>query len=291
MNMTCISPNCGSTIRVLFKLEKFDVHHCEKCGLLYRQPLPTEQELHEMYEDSNYLNSVYFSGQNQNASVKERPEIAIYQEGLAWLDNNLKHEKVRLLDVGCGTGFFLSMAKKRGWEVEGVEISNEHAKLAQEQFNVSVQNSNFIDVDFKPASYDAITMWDLLEHLEDPWASLKKARSLLKPGGVLVVFTINSASLFNRVAGLSYRMTGGMVRKAVELLYDKRHNFYFTQKSLDKVLVNEGFEIQNRIHHRAHLDRWLSEPAPRLMLIAADTIDHLSVLVGLQYRQLVFCRS
>jgi 2-polyprenyl-3-methyl-5-hydroxy-6-metoxy-1,4-benzoquinol methylase len=134
-----------------------------------------------------------------------------------------------------------------------------------------------------------ITMGDVLEHTTEPGPVLDRARELLAPGGVLVVFTIDAASLFNAVADFAWRSTFGRLTRPLELLYDKRHNHYFTGRTLRTLLTRHGFRVEKAATHRAHLGRWLSEPASPLVLAGAEVIDLLSVPLRRPYRQLLYC--
>jgi len=290
-SLQCVFPGCGAPAEIQYRLSAFDVVSCSRCGLKFRQPFPTAEEIAQMYNDPVYLASSYFSGQGPDATIKAHPEISIYRQGLDWLNacSTAQSKQHRLLDVGCGTGFFLDCAKRDGWDVEGVEISRKHAEKAQREFQVPVHCADFSALFLEPASFDAITLWDLLEHAKEPWKVLEQARRLLRQNGKLVVFTINSASLFNELAHLGYRLAPGGLRRAMELLYDKRHNYYFDERSLKAQLERSGFAIEAHLYHRAHLKRWLAEPAPGWVLGLSECVDWLSVPLNMQYRQLLFC--
>ena len=256
--------------------------------MLYRQPFPTEEEVREMYEDEGYLASAYFKTQRDAAKRAEGPEVPIYRQGLDGLEAVCQRKR-RLLDVGSGTGLFLTLARERGWDVEGIEISSAHAEFARRQHGLEVQCGDFATVAPAHAPFDAITLWDVLEHVPRPWGTLARARELLKPEGVLVIFTINSASLFNKLAHVAYLATGGRLVRPIELLCDRRHDFYFTQPSLESLVRAAGLSIHSRTHHRAHLARWLSEPAPWWIRAGSEVIDVASVPLRLHYRQLLLC--
>src|SRR5205807_2163563 len=121
--------------------------------------------------------------------------------------------------------------------------------------------------------FDVITMWDFLEHVLDPESVLAKVRRLLVPGGVLLVFTIDSTSLLNRVGGFLYHASRRRAVRILELLYDFRHNYYFTKPALAALLERSGFRIERWRAHRAHLGRWLAEPAPWYLFAGGLVLD------------------
>ncbi len=289
-----MTPACGGTLERRYHLGAFDVVDCARCRLRYRQPFPTPEETRALYDDPAYVHSEYFAGP-PDADAAPRPEISIYHEGLDGLEARLGRapRDASLLDVGAGSGMFLTLAQQRGWRVEGVEMSQEHAARASADLGVPVHCADFEDAELRLAGapYDAITLWDLLEHVRDPDATLERARHLLAPDGHLLIFTIDAGSLFNALADLGYRLTAGRLARPIELLYDARHNYYFTERTLGALIARGGFRVVERHPHRAHLGRWLVEPAPRWVLAGAELVDLASVPLRRQYRQLVFCQK
>lgn len=279
---------CGSRAVTLHcRLPRFSVYRCGECTLRFRHPLPDAMELRAMYEDERYHESVYF--ENARAGYDDRaPEIRIYRRALADLGACVRPGA--LLDVGCATGVFLDLARAAGWQARGVELSSRHAAYARTAFGLDVWEGDFLEAPFALASFAAITMWDFLEHVLDPRAVLLHARRLLAPGGVLLVFTIDSASLFNRLGDLLLDVRRGRVPRALELLYDARHNYYFTGASLAGLLDGAGFRVERWRTDRAYLGRWLAEPAPWYLVAGGYVVDLLSLLVRLPYRRSALCR-
>jgi len=282
-NAPAACPLCdGTAIALHCRLTRFDVYRCGTCTLRFRHPLPDAAELHAMYEDERYHESVYF--ENARAGYRESsPEIRIYRRALA--DLAALTPPGRLLDVGCATGVFLDLARAAGWRVNGVELSARHAAYARETFGLDVFEGDFLDAPYPAASFDAITMWDFLEHVLDPRTVLARARALLKPGGILLVFTIDTASLFNRLGDVAQRLSGGRATRVLELLYDARHNYYFTGESLRRLLDRSGFRLERWRADRAYLGRWLAEPAPAYLVLGGYLVDLASMPLRLPYRR------
>jgi SAM-dependent methyltransferase len=274
---------CGSArIRRRYRLRPFDVFVCDDCTAQFRHPLPSADELRAMYEDPRYHASQYF-----DAPSARSPEMRIFRRGLADLGALVRPG--RLLDVGCARGTFLALAREAGWQAEGVELSHGHAEQARAR-GLTVHEGDFATIPLAPGSYAAITMWDVLEHVTDPAAVLAHARDLLAPGGVLLVFTIDSTSLFNRAGDALFRLSGHRAVRQLELLYDARHNCYFTPTSLTRLLGASGFTIVHRRSDRAYLGRWVSEPAPWYLMAGGFVVDLASALVGRPYRRTFYCR-
>jgi 2-polyprenyl-3-methyl-5-hydroxy-6-metoxy-1,4-benzoquinol methylase len=138
----------------------------------------------------------------------------------------------RLLDVGCAAGFFLDEARRRGWAVEGVELAAAMAEHARDRLGLPVRTGSFADVELEPAAFDAVTMWDYVEHSVDPAGDLRRAATLLRPGGLLAVSTGDAASLAARCFGSRWH-----------LLTPRHHNFFFTRSSLERAFRDAGFEV------------------------------------------------
>ena len=110
----------------------------------------------------------------------------------------------RLIEVGCGAGFFLKAAERAGWQVEGIELSAEASRFAIERLELPIRRERAEDAPIGPASFDAAAMFDVIEHLFDPRAVLAAIARALAPGGTLVISTpnIDSASRYLLGVGL-----------------------------------------------------------------------------------------
>ncbi len=284
----CSERLCTGQAEVLYRLPNFDVLKCQECGIVFRNPFPDDDELQRIYEDPAYHASAYFSG---DPSGKVGPEEAIQQSALDRVRDLLAVSgQPRLLDVGCGSGRFLARAHASGFDVTGIEFSQALADRVRAELNIDVIHGEFTRVAIDRGPFDVVSMWDLLEHTLDPVAALMRGRTLLARGGVLLILTIDCSSLFNTLAHALWRATRGTWTRPLELLYDRRHNYYLDQPTLDHLLSATGFEITERRAHRAHLRRWLSDPPGAAIGMAGEFIDAISAVTGRLYRQLLLCR-
>ena len=106
-----------------------------------------------------------------------------------------------LLDVGCGPGFLLSVARERGWRVRGVDVNGWAVAHARDELGLDVSQGTIADAGIDDASLDAVTMMDLIEHVADPGAVLAEAARVTRPGGALAILTPDAGAPVSRVLG------------------------------------------------------------------------------------------
>lgn len=141
-----------------------------------------------------------------------------------------------LLDAGAGRGRFVASALAAGYRAHGVEPSRRGA-LAAEAAGVPVERASIEAAAVKPGSFDAVTLWHVLEHLDDPGAALRQIAGWLRPGGILLVGVPNLASAQARLSGESW------------FHFDvPRHRTHFTPAGLDAVLRTNGFDPAGTHH-------------------------------------------
>lgn len=114
-------------------------------------------------------------------------------------------DRGKLLDLGCGDGRFLALMRDAGWEVKGIEPDPTAARIAQQEFGVSVTVGALEDAGLPDEAFDAVTLSHVIEHVHDPVALLSECRRVLKPGGSVVIVTPNIRSLGHQKFGSSWR--------------------------------------------------------------------------------------
>lgn len=137
----------------------------------------------------------------------------------------------RLCDLGCGDGQFLELARDHGWDVSGIEMNPAAAKRAEERGAVVYEGLVEETSDVPAGTFDLVTAWDSVEHTPDPVAFLQAARSLLRPGGLLALTTLNVNSAVARL----YRDGWSM--------YVEDHFTYWSRQSLAATLGTAGFSV------------------------------------------------
>jgi SAM-dependent methyltransferase len=153
---------------------------CRGCGLVYLTPRPPAEVLRALYAD-------YHARDGGSEAGWERLMRAVFRESAERLCREAPAGgRRRLLDVGCGYGSFLPVMEARGWDVEGLDVSPAVVATAVRRGR-RVRLATLDQLDAAPGSYDAITMFYVLEHLPDPLRTLERARELLTPGGILLL--------------------------------------------------------------------------------------------------------
>jgi len=207
----------------------FNLVKCRECNQLYLNPRPTVKSI-KFYYPSNYESFINYSIDNLGLIKKISIKYGLHKR-CRLVSTYQSHG--RLLDVGCGTGQFLDAMRKRpGWSVVGIDISPVAIRVAREELKLDVHLGTLESVSFPEASFDVVTMWDVLEHLHDPVRALVVIGRILKPNGVLIIRT---PSLDSWDAALFGRSWAG--------LDPPRHLVVFSRSTLVQVLQQASFEV------------------------------------------------
>ena len=149
----------------------WDLGRCDDCGHIFADPCPTPAFIASLYgalEDPLYEEEA--GGRAMN-----------FRRVLARLER-LRPEKGRLFDVGAATGILMNLARERGWEVDGVEPSAWAVAFARDRYGLAVREGVFETAAVPPASFDVVTMVDLIEHTARPYDAVRRAAEVLRPG-------------------------------------------------------------------------------------------------------------
>lgn len=197
---TAICPLCGPKPGVdnQFEFDPFKVVACRNCQLTFLSPRLTEQSALGLYQDGSYYrSSVTGQGYDEYLDVREN-WLRTFDRRLRIIEEHKPEGSV--LDVGCGPGFFMEVAERRGYSVWGLDPSKYIVHVAQERFGERVREGTLETVDYKNQKFDIIVSFDTFEHIYEPLAFLDASRELLAPKGILVITTPNIRSLLARVS-------------------------------------------------------------------------------------------
>jgi 2-polyprenyl-3-methyl-5-hydroxy-6-metoxy-1,4-benzoquinol methylase len=207
---------------------KYSFVQCERCGLIFQNPRPSLVEMASHYPETYVPYQV---------NSKEQPFLLrrAYQYGYRSRARYISDYKKNgtLLDVGCSNGEFLEyMKSQRGWEVSGVEISQYAAQVAKSK-GLTIFTGTLEKAAFPKASFDVVTLWDVLEHIHDPRSTLTEIRRILRPGGLLT-FRVPNGDSFDSV--LFGQFWAG--------LDAPRHLYVYTHETIRHLLAETGFKIR-----------------------------------------------
>ncbi len=221
-----ICPNCGSNSKLWGQKRSHDLFLCEFCKLIFVNPIPDTQKVYS--ED-------YFTGAKDGFGYVDydkdkEPMVPTFNKYLDLLSKYGKNNG-SLFDIGAATGFFLKLAKDRGFKVSGVEMSDHAASMARSK-GIDVATGDLMSLNLDSNSYDVVTMLDVLEHMSDPFVELREVKRILKPNGLVVINSPDGQSLLAKILKTNWH-----------LVLPPEHLFYFSQKNLAMFMKKNGFSV------------------------------------------------
>lgn len=202
---------------------------CQACQLLQADQASLPAELSRYYsgdsfevERNSYLRSM----------ARKSPR------DIEWIESLVP--RGQMLEVGCSWGKFLDVARDRGWQVSGVELSQPSSEWARTELGLPVFTGKLEDSPFVgSAVFDVVATWHVIEHVPSPMEFLQACRSCLRPGGYLVLKTPNAASFLARVNGEAWAWA-----------QDVSHLYLFPPQSLEDALAKSGFKVKQLFTRR-----------------------------------------
>ena len=225
----------------LFRLAPglFALFHCQSCGCIFQHPFPDSGALAKFYPQE------YWWSGNSPKRGKGAPFFSKLEK---WYRELVTEDHARfldqcaagrpgsenlLLDIGCGNGTFLHVARAHGFKPHGMDESARAAEIAGTEYGIPVRQGGVGSRIWEGTSFDFITMFHVLEHLPDPRFALEYVRGLLRPSGLLIIQVPNVSSAQARIFG---RFWYG--------LDVPRHVINYTPEAVRRLFNGSGFEFQ-----------------------------------------------
>ncbi len=216
----------------LFGIEgEFPLVRCQDCGLVFVNPRPSYEEMARFYPQDDY--DLY----NKAAGLKDRS-----MDELGRLLGPRKghidryRDSGRLLDIGFGDGSFLYFMKQCGWDVAGVDYNERMVELVKD-VGIDAVTGQLEDAKFPDESFDVVTLWGVLEHVQSPRHTLEEISRITPDGALLVIYTQNAAAPEARWLGRDW------------FIYElPRHLYSFTPDSIAKLLATAGFCVAETVY-------------------------------------------
>ena len=210
--------------------ETFNVVSCKECGFKFTNPRPENSVLGNYYKAESYVshtnskkgivNKLYHAVRNYTLKSKIKMVSGFVSRGT-------------ILDYGCGTGMFLSAIKNAGWETYGMEPDNDAKKMASENGNNVFSDKESVVSSIGDKTFNAITLWHVLEHVTDMPETLAFFKHKLNKEGVLIIAVPNHVSY------------DAQYYKEHWAAYDvPRHLHHFELKSMKALVEQAGFKLQ-----------------------------------------------
>jgi SAM-dependent methyltransferase len=210
--------------------DAFEVSHCAACGLDVTAPRPAPEQMAAYYPAAYYGEP----GSARFPRPVEWGQRVLYDRRARAVEALAGGRSGRVLDVGCGPGALLGAFRRRGWDVQGTELSQTSARRARGA-GIPVHVGPLESWPWPGGAFDAVVMWHVLEHWGDPTAVLRRVHALLRPGGVFMAGVPNFGSVEARLS-----------RDKWFHLDVPRHLVHFTPASLERAVAGAGFDVVRR---------------------------------------------
>lgn len=286
-SVTDSCPACGSSaMRLLSAPRPQFVDQCSSCRSAFFHFGAAEAVSHnDQYNgDSNYQS--YLEAANE-PSLTLRHEETIAR--LAGLLSHVKHP--RLFDVGAGGGDFLARAQEHGFVAAGNEVSQPAINECQARHGIALVLGDDLRAIAKDSGeYDAVTMWCVIAHVDEPEELLRGVRALLRPGGILF-FTTPRYCVIDRAALIVRRLTGDRYRRVFDRRINHFHRRQYSRRGMESFLRREQFApiaVDATIGYGLHMEEYLrSIGFPNLILKPAGKVLEISAKAGLVPRNIL----
>jgi len=199
---------------------------CRECGLVSIDPHPSKDELIDSYDS-------YLPEEPREIEKWQTMMLPIVKKSARLIESVQGNTPGRLLDIGSGYGFFLEEMKSRGWNVEGVELSETGRKFTRRRIHVPVHSNPMESLSLPQNHFDVVTLFYVIEHLPDPVTTIREVSRILRPGGIILVRWPHSTPIV--------RLLGPLAGK-LDLYHTPFHLYDFSPGTVRKLLATASFE-------------------------------------------------
>ena len=214
--------------------EQFTIVKCTNCGFKFTNPRPDEAHIGRYYQSEDYI-----SHSNTKKGVINRTYHVVRNRALKsklkLVDELVAKQPKKLLDVGCGTGFFLNTCKTAGWEVMATEPDPKTREFAAQQVGIDIQQDIFTE-NFQPKQFNIITMWHVLEHVHQLDKTIQRLHELLSDEGTLVVAVPNANA-----------QEAQQFQEAWAAYDVPRHLYHFTPETIKPLFQKNNFKVEKHL--------------------------------------------
>lgn len=223
-------PTCGSA-RNRHELDKdhMQLVRCDDCDLVFVHPAFDEQHYREVYASKDYQQIMQSLGEASHAYRVER--FGRERVGIVTRHLQAGERPVRYLDVGCSTGFVVEAARDAGWDAIGIDLNPSAIEFGRNR-GLDLRVLALEEAGFAPGSFDVVSLFDVLEHLTQPRATLEQVSALLRPGGLLFLYVPNYDSASRMLMGAD-----------AHFIWPTHHLNYYTPTTIADLLTRAGLDL------------------------------------------------
>jgi 2-polyprenyl-3-methyl-5-hydroxy-6-metoxy-1,4-benzoquinol methylase len=213
-------------------LQTFEIWLCNKCTLKFTQQIPTEEEIGSFYQSETYISHSDTKKGLVNYLYHLVRKITLRSKKKL-IENITGSDHGNILDIGAGTGAFLNTMQIAGWQVTGLEPDILAKDRARELYNINLQPTT-VFFDLPAESYNAITMWHVLEHVHRLHDYMEQLKKLLKPHGTIFIAVPNYTSYDEKIY------------KEFWAAYDvPRHLYHFSPIAMTNLIQQHGLRLRS----------------------------------------------
>ena len=234
---TCNSSNLKIVIKGLCAFNYlYDVVVCLDCGLRFRNIELDINEIERIYSNE------YFTKNQKNFFFNSfELRRSLFLNKLKLIDQ-FYEDKGEILDMGSGIGTFVQVARDEGWTETGLEISSFAAEYSKQK-GLNIINSDFSYVLKLKEKFDAVTLWDTVDHAEKPIELLHNVREVIKEDGYIFVETVVTDSIIYVLAEMLCKISLGLIKGPLIKGYPMHHSNYYSEKTLKRDIEMAGFRV------------------------------------------------
>jgi len=211
--------------------EEFVIWQCADCTLRFTQDPPNENNIAPFYKSPDYISHTNTDKGFINKAYQKVRNYTLQQKARLIIDET-KVLTGNILDLGSGTGAFLNVMKNKGWQVKGIEPDEDARQLSKSLYSLNIEEPLVLNK-LQDGSFDAITLWHVLEHVHQLHDYIEHLKRLLKPGGKLFIAVPN------------YQSRDSAIYRSYWAAYDvPRHLYHFSPKSIEHLMQKHGLKVE-----------------------------------------------
>jgi len=203
------------------------LYKCISCGHIFAKVDLTESEIHDLYGHKYFYGEEYVDYIKEEESLKKNYRLR-HQELAPYIDA----QNASLLEIGCAYGFYIEESQKIYQKVKGIDIAKDAVEYGIHNRGLNLEYVDFLSENFSAEHFDIVTMWDTIEHLQNPKEFTLKIHKHLNPGGIFAFTTGDISAIIPRIRKEKWRM-----------VHPPTHLHYFSPKSVQQLLKDCGFEL------------------------------------------------